>query len=251
LIFVKSGLVTIKSVLGTQRLNTGSLFISDPLAAYKYHNFDSQTELISISIPKRLLIERGFVARSFELIAAKMTNPDARAVGDLILSIAGQNGCTSLALRERQGRHLLDLIAMLVGNPLAVDSPRKREVALSRAKDYVAQHLEDCDLNATQIATSVGISRGQLSRLFKDRSTTLMRYVWSCRLERAADLLKSRGRSNVSIGEIAYSCGFASHAHFSRVFKARFGLSPSDYVSRVKVLESGSIFTVTGDARND
>jgi len=180
-----------------------------------------------------------------------MTNPDARAVGDLISSIVGQNGCTSLALRERQGRHLLDLIAMLVGNPLAVASPRKREVALSRARNYVAQHLEDSDLNATRIATSVGISPGHLSRLFKARSTTVMRYVWSCRLDRAADLLKSRGRSNVSIGEIAYSCGFASHAHFSRTFKERFGLSPSEYVSRVRALEPGLTTIAIKEAERD
>jgi AraC-like DNA-binding protein len=240
LIFVKSGFIALKSISGLQRLNAGSLFVSDPLAVHKHHDFDNQTELISISIPKHLLLERGFVNKSFELVAADMSNPDARAVGDLILSIAGQNADTSLALRERQGRHLLDLIAMLVGNPLAVASPKKPDVALSRAKNYVAQHLEDCDLNTTRIATSVGISASHLSRLFKARSTTVMRYVWSRRLDRAADLLKSRGRSNVAIGEIAYSCGFASHAHFSRVFKERFGLSPSDYVAHVRVLESGA-----------
>jgi AraC-like DNA-binding protein len=251
LMLVKSGFITLKLKSGSRRLNSGSLFISDSIDLYKHNNPDNKTELISISIPKRLLVERGFVTPTFELIAANMTNPDVRAVGDLVLSIAGQNGCTSLALRERQGRHLLDLIAVLVGNPLAVAGPRPREVALSRAKNYVAQHLEDHDLNAARIATSVGISLSHLGRLFKARSTTVMRYIWSCRLERAADLVKRRGQSNVSIGEIAHSCGFSSHAHFSRTFKERFGLSPSDYESRASAFESGTTFAAPGNARND
>ena len=199
----------------------------------------------------RLLLERGFVATSFEGIAVNMSNPDARAVGDLILSIVEQNGSTSLALRERQGRHLLDLVGMLVGNPLAVVSPGKRDMALSRAKNYVAQHLQDFDLNVSRIATSIGVSPSQLNRLFKTRSKTVMRYVWSCRLDRAADLLRRRGRSNVPIGEIAYSCGFTNQAHFSRVFKERFGISPSRYVSNVKAVESDATFTVEGVAEND
>lgn len=232
LFFVKSGSVTFKSILGPQRLDAGSLFIAPPLAGWKQQNSYHQAELVMVSIPRRLLLERGFPTKSFELLTANMSNPDARAVGDLMLSIVEQSGYTSLALRARQGRHLLDLLSMVLGNPLAVVSSRNREVALSRAKEYVAQHLEDLNLNASRVASAIGVSPGHLNRLFKATSTSLMRYVRSCRLDRAADLLRSRGESNVSIGQIAYSCGFASHAHFSRAFKEQFGFSPRDYVSR-------------------
>ncbi|MDQ7979537.1 AraC family transcriptional regulator [Paraburkholderia sp. SARCC-3016] len=240
LFFVRSGSITLTSIAGSHRLDAGSLFVAPPQAGWKRQNFYNQTKLVLISIPRRALHERGFQIKSFELVAANMSNPDARAVGQLILSIAEQSGCTSLALRARQGRHLLDLLAMVLGNPLAVISARNREVALSRAKDYVARHLEDHELSATRIATSVGISPGHLNRLFKASAMSVMRYVWACRLDRAADLLRSRGESNVSISDIAFSCGFASHAHFSRVFKARFGFSPRDYLLRVRAHKSGA-----------
>jgi AraC-like DNA-binding protein len=232
LVFVQSGSVTFKSILGPQRLDAGSLFIAPPLAGWKQQQSDNQAKLVMVSIPRRLLVERGFPIKSLELVTANMSNPDAGAVGHLMLSIVEQSGNTSLALRARQGRHLLDLLGMVFGNPLAVASSRNREVALSRAKEYVAQHLEDLDLNVSRVASVVGVSPGHLNRLFKASSISLMRYVRSCRLDRAADLLRSRGESHVSIGEIAYSCGFASHAHFSRAFKERFGFSPKDYVSR-------------------
>jgi AraC-like DNA-binding protein len=232
LFFVKSGSVTFKSILGSQRLDAGSLFIAPPLVGWKQQHSYNQAQLVMVSIPRRLLLERSLHTRSLELVTADMSNPDARAVGHLMLSIAEQSGYTSLALRARQGRHLLDLLGMVLGNPLAVVNSRNREVALSRAKEYIAQHLEDLDLNASRVASAIGVSPGHLNRLFKTSSISLMRYVRSCRLDRAADLLRSRGESNVSIGEIAYSCGFASHAHFSRAFKERFSFSPRDYVSR-------------------
>ncbi|APR35304.1 helix-turn-helix transcriptional regulator [Paraburkholderia sp. SOS3] len=244
LFFVRSGSVTLTSMAGSQRLDAGTLFVAPPQAGWKRQNFYDQTKLVLISIPRRAMHERGFHIKSFELVAANTSNPDARAVGQLILSIAEQSGCTSLALRARQGRHLLDLLGMVLGNPLAVVSARNREVTLSRAKDYVAQHLEDQELNATRIATSVGISPGHLNRLFKASAMSVMRYVWACRLDRAADLLRRHGESNVSIGDVAYSCGFASHAHFSRVFKERFGFSPRDYLLRVRAHKSGAHFDV-------
>jgi AraC-like DNA-binding protein len=39
----------------------------------------------------------------------------------------------------------------------------------------------------------------------------------------------ARGSDHRQIGEIAYAWGFASLSHFSRSFKERFALSPSEY----------------------
>jgi AraC-like DNA-binding protein len=38
-------------------------------------------------------------------------------------------------------------------------------------------------------------------------------------------------KPQISIGEIAQSCGFASHSHLCREFKAHFGVTPSAYRS--------------------
>jgi AraC-like DNA-binding protein len=39
-------------------------------------------------------------------------------------------------------------------------------------------------------------------------------------------------KPDISICEIAQSCGFASHSHLCREFKAHFGVTPSEYRSR-------------------
>jgi AraC-like DNA-binding protein len=46
------------------------------------------------------------------------------------------------------------------------------------------------------------------------------------RVERAIDLLGDPSRP---LGDVGLACGFATQAHFSTVFKARTGLSPSQW----------------------
>jgi AraC-like DNA-binding protein len=54
-----------------------------------------------------------------------------------------------------------------------------------------------------------------------------MRFVWESRLELAAEMLRhSQGHAQIS--DIAYRCGFSTPTHFSRVFRARYGISPRD-----------------------
>jgi AraC-like DNA-binding protein len=48
------------------------------------------------------------------------------------------------------------------------------------------------------------------------------------RIERAAQLLRARPGS---ISEVAYAVGFKSPSHFARVFRERYGVSPSEHAS--------------------
>lgn len=52
------------------------------------------------------------------------------------------------------------------------------------------------------------------------------KYIMERRIDEAAKLLL---KSNENISNIAYDCGFKTLAHMSRVFKAKIGLSPSEY----------------------
>lgn len=49
------------------------------------------------------------------------------------------------------------------------------------------------------------------------------------RLEVAAERLVDPGHAHLAIGALAYGCGFANQAHVAKRFRARFGLTPSDY----------------------
>jgi len=77
------------------------------------------------------------------------------------------------------------------------------------------------------MAGLAGVSASRFAHLFREKAgESPQQFVERVRLETAASALVAGGRT---VGEIARSVGYTSPFHFSRRFKARFGMSPSQY----------------------
>ena len=103
---------------------------------------------------------------------------------------------------------------------------------LLRAETFIAEHLAEPNLSARTIARHLNISVRHLSRLFSTRQTSVTDWIWNQRLERAQESLSSPRARSISIGEVAFRWAFANQAHFSRRFKGRYGLTPTEYRRR-------------------
>ena len=111
-------------------------------------------------------------------------------------------------------------------------SPARQSVSDKRLQDvlrYVEVHLSDPKLSIAMVAKGCGISPRYLSFLLKHYGTPFSALVWDQRLKMASRWLLSSKAANVSISEIAYRTGFKSSAHFSRMFKRAFCMSPREY----------------------
>jgi AraC-like DNA-binding protein len=211
-----------------QRFGPGSLVLIDSARPYR-QSFAEPTHMVALRFPRHCLKQRGYsddLLRRF--VAPDPAAPDVRAVGGMMAAIAAQNGDTSETLRSRQGAQLLDLIDLLLDDPVALARSRSGEATLFRAKRFIGQNLRNPDLTAPLIADAVCVSDAHLSRLFRADGESLMRYVWQRRLELAAELLRRGGTSGPQVREIAFRCGFSTPAHFSRVFKERYGVTPRE-----------------------
>jgi AraC-like DNA-binding protein len=65
--------------------------------------------------------------------------------------------------------------------------------------------------------------------LFHARGQHISDWIWHRRLEVATKRLTDPGCVHLSIGPLAFGCGFANQAHFSRRFKERHGMTPREY----------------------
>ena len=66
-----------------------------------------------------------------------------------------------------------------------------------------------------------------MSRVFSHHEKdTIEHFLIMLRIERAKELLSYK---NQNVSEVAYRLGYASVAHFSRQFKSKVGISPSQY----------------------
>ncbi|GAA6210227.1 helix-turn-helix domain-containing protein [Cognatishimia sp. WU-CL00825] len=135
-----------------------------------------------------------------------------------------------------QVQHLLqDTVLDLIAASLATIHPAQHELSrpqamsLMRAKQFIRTNLGDYDLDPTRVATATGVSRRSLRRLFAESGTSLSTYIRDARLDRAAEDLRSPLCVNLSISEIAVKWGMDNFPHFTRCFKARFGVTPTAF----------------------
>jgi AraC-like DNA-binding protein len=79
------------------------------------------------------------------------------------------------------------------------------------------------------VASALGFSRQHLYRLFAGDDQSLERLIWRSRLERVRADLDDRKLDGVSLSILASQRGFSSSAHFSRAFRARYGMTALAY----------------------
>ncbi len=93
-------------------------------------------------------------------------------------------------------------------------------------EQVVVSRLSDSDLKVSDIAQSLNISertlRNQVHRLY---GLSPVQYLTELRLRHALLLLQHR--QYATIAETCSAVGIKSAAHFSRIFKEKYGFNPS------------------------
>jgi AraC-like DNA-binding protein len=126
-----------------------------------------------------------------------------------------------------------DILSACVGNQETDrDVNRAGSELYSRIENFVAEHLAEPTLGPATIAAAAGISVRHLHRLFARTGRTVGDCIRERRLEQCRnDLTDLRLRAR-TITDIAFDWGFSESAHFSRSFKALFGISPRVFRSK-------------------
>lgn len=111
-----------------------------------------------------------------------------------------------------------------------------------RLKAYIDANATSPDLTPQALCARFGISRANLYRLFAPVGG-VAGYVRDRRLRRAETLLRDPANQRRTIADIAYDCGFASEAHFSRTFRQTFGAMPREVRAHGPGLLADTILT--------
>ena len=102
----------------------------------------------------------------------------------------------------------------------------KTNPIIQKACEYIEENI-DKDISLDQLADYLGINNFYLSKLFKDeKGDNYISYVTELRLEKARKLLRD---DSLIIKEITSMVGYKDQNYFSKLFKQRYGLSPSEY----------------------
>jgi two-component system response regulator YesN len=94
-------------------------------------------------------------------------------------------------------------------------------------KEYLENHY-DQDISLEDVAEQVNISPQYFSKLIK--KTTGYNFIdWlsMLRVKKAKELLTN---SNLTVKEVCFMVGYKDPNYFSRIFKKRIGITPSEYI---------------------
>jgi signal transduction histidine kinase/DNA-binding response OmpR family regulator/ligand-binding sensor domain-containing protein len=110
-------------------------------------------------------------------------------------------------------------------DPLA-SYDRKDQEFLRKLFALIDKNLSDEDFNVSSCATELGISRtGFYTKVKALIGEAPQTFLVDYRLNKAMELLK---KGDLNVSEVCYSVGFKSTSGFSRSFKKKFGVPPSE-----------------------
>jgi len=101
-------------------------------------------------------------------------------------------------------------------------------IHFNKALRFIESHLNDPTLSVSRVAKELAISRNHLYTVFRDKVPP-GHMILSMRLEQCRHAFVDKRRAHLRIVDIAFDMGFNDVAHFSRAFKAKFGVSPRAY----------------------
>jgi AraC family transcriptional regulator len=169
----------------------------------------------------------------FELDAGiGIDDPVLARLVQALIAIVEDEAHYSPALAAEVIRAFVNAVAARHGHP-AAELKAKGGIAPNQMKSLLAwlqEHIQE-PLTVGLMAGQVGLSAAHFSREFK-RSTGLTPwdYVVRIRLDRARESLLN----GCCCAMVASHFGFADQSHLARLFKVRFGVSPSAYVKANK-----------------
>ena len=114
------------------------------------------------------------------------------------------------------------------------DFTLRNDIIDKKEKEFIAklivlinENLDDTDYSVEKLCRELGVGRTKLYTKVKDNTgQALGDLIRDIRLNKAAHLLRT---TDMNITEVIYDVGFGSNSHFSKAFKARFGMTPTEY----------------------
>ena len=129
------------------------------------------------------------------------------------------------------GGHLVDLVAAALGPTAeAAEIIAKRGVKAARLRAVVAEiarRFSEPDFDLDDIVGRLGLSRRYIQQLLEETGQSFTERLVERRLERAFALLSDPRCLHLAIIDIALAAGFSDVSHFKRMFRRRFGDTPS------------------------
>ncbi|PVE97288.1 MULTISPECIES: helix-turn-helix domain-containing protein [unclassified Microbacterium] len=211
-------------------LHPGDLAVYDTDRPYSLV-FDQDFRTMVVMFPKHLIsLPSDMIG---QLTAVRISGQEGLGgmVVPYLTQLAGNLDQLAGTTGARLAHSALDLVTTVFTRELGLDevSADPHRALVQRIRSYIDRNLASTDLGPATIAAAHFISTRHLHGLFQEQGVTVSTWIRTRRLEQCRRDLLDPMLADRPVAAIAARWGFVDAAHFSRAFKAAFGVSPSEY----------------------
>ena len=186
------------------------------------------TSLVGLVLPRAPLAVRVGHLDGVIMRQILRNDPALRLLLNYISLIQSDPELGEPALQQSIVGHIHDLAALSLGTNRDIREQAENSVGVARLKQaiaYIGRHFADPDLTIALVAREQHISPRYLQELLERSGASFTARVNELRLKRAFTLLMRFPDRPIS--SVALEVGFSNVSHFNRLFRRRFGDTPT------------------------
>ncbi len=206
------------------RMRHGDILLHDQAQPFALQ-FGRHSHAMMLTVPRPLLLARldgaaGLVARPVAG-SSRLGALAADLMRDLLRLADGAEEVSA----RKVGVSALDILATALAAELAGSAATATgSQRLQHAQRYMLARLGEQGLDVEAVARAQNMSARSLNRLFAQAGETPIRWLWRQRLAASYRALAEGAADRIT--DIALAHGFGDVSHFSRAFKAAYGVPP-------------------------
>ena len=187
----------------------------------------------AVMFPRSLLPLRYRDTKQLAGVRFDPREPNSALVGLLIGKVAGNLDEHVTPANTRIGGAIFDLILAALSVRLdrvdAIPADTRLRALGWQVKSFIEDQLSDPRLTPGQIAAAHHISLRYLYRVFEAEQTSVGSWIRGRRLDHCRRDLTDPALAGRPVSAVGARWGFVDATHFTRAFKAAYGVTPGDY----------------------
>jgi AraC-like DNA-binding protein len=191
------------------------------------------SRIVAIAFPRKLLPLRADDLAGLTAVGLPGDDGTGALFSSTARQVARQLEHLDPAAGARVGAATLDLLTVALAGRLdrldQVPPGGSRRALVLRVRAFIDTRLADPQLAPATVARAHHVSLRSLYKLFEGEPTSVAGLIRQRRLERCRRDLLDPSLAGLPVSAIAARWGLTNAAHFSRAFRAAYGMSPVGY----------------------
>lgn len=219
---------------------TGTLFFKDNEIEYK----EGDVAIIPPNFPHSNNSSTGFTNIYINMNNASLTYKEPLIISDdasrHILDAFNSLHYYYYSNNPRKSLIISSLGMLIVTYFVAHQEASGVSAIVQKIEANILENFADCYYNLNDYLRQFHFNNDYIRKLFKrELGVTPNQYLIDKRLQTSADLLNSLSHDSNNISSVAIVCGFKDPLYFSRMFKKKYGVSPTEYAKNNEANKKG------------